>query len=227
MKNRTATQSTIFLLLSNKDKLALRQVSKDNKQLLVDYQDGPYTSKCDFIIGIDGMFYHSKYLDSAWHVYNTTIQSTSNKPAMLYKLADKEYIINSGLGDLFAEGEDLPATGRNYSPLNNKHAWDVNQVWVLAQIHKGRSFELLSLLTPQYIKRQFQPNVYSAFAKEVATAIKANYQISIASICKVQLQPSDPIQAKQLLASDLNLTDSEIQRAVDSVNQAIVRHYKQ
>lgn len=207
-----------FVFFSSKEKLALRETCKTMKQMLKQHQEAPYHNKVEFIIAIDGMFTSEKYLKSAWKVYNTTMLSSSIKPAILYKLLDGKSFQRNGTFTKFADNESLENTGRRYFP--SPHVWDVNQVWMLAQFHQGRSFVLYSELSPQYIKATSKPHNYSALAKEVATAIKAGYTISITQEGLARFKPSND-QVKKLRIVDVTVDHHEIGKSIMMVNDLI------
>lgn len=222
MKSRDPITSRIMFFLSDKDKLALRRVSKWMKDDVKNNQHDLYKNKAEFVLAIADIFYSQKYFEAAWKLYSKTAVSTSFYPAMLYKLKDLTLLFDNGLIQSFSKGEDLFSTGRKYCPV--EHAWDTNQVWVLAQIHKGRAFTMLSELSPQYVMRGNYPGVFSAFAKEVAMAIKAGYEVSINAAHQIQLNPDKYTDAAKFRFDELTPTEQEIKSAVKIIDDSKLEH---
>jgi hypothetical protein len=99
----------------------------------------------------------------------------------------------------------------------------VNQVWVLAQIHIGRPFAIYSELNDSNIMRYKIPNCFSAFAKEIATAIKAEYTIHVADENERIILLNPPIKEKmanQLTIEAINVSDTEIKSNIEKVLNA-------
>lgn len=219
MKNRDISINRILFFLDGKDKFALRKVSTGCQNLLKENQEAPYKNKVEFAIAVSGLFYKKAYFTIAWTNYHFTTTSTSMKPSMLYKIADMQQYRLDGTYQQFLAGEDAEKTGRVYCP-GSLHAMDVNTTWLLANLHHHRSFVIYSELSPAYVKRKDFPSVYSAFAKEVGTAIKAGYTISFTEEGRVQLNPSQHKSTEQLGIKDIIASDTEIQAAIDQVNDA-------
>ena len=72
--------------------------------------------------------------------------------------------------------QNMRQEGRVYTPLT--HHMDVNRAWMLAQIHAGRSFRLLSDLKFYNMNRSKKKNERSAFSQEVSAAFLAGYRFS-------------------------------------------------
>lgn len=220
MNNRDNFTSQLLFFSSDKEKLALRNVRLDWRSSLKKHVIAPYKNKVDFVLGVGGMFYDKEYLERAWSIYHYTTTSKSLKPAILYKLTDMTEFRLDGTMDTFLQGENSRATGRVYGP-GDLHAWDVNQVWVLAQVHHARPFVIYSELNDKNKMRRNQPTVYSAFTKEVSTAIKAGYTISITDNNRIQLNPDSdkPIQ-QQLTIDDIQVNANDNNLAVKKVTDA-------
>jgi len=220
MNNRDNFTSRLLFFSSDTAKLALRNVCLDWRSSLKKHIVAPYKDKVDFVLGVGGMFYDKAHLEVAWRVYHNTTTSKSLKPAMLYKLTDMTRFKIDGTYDAFLQGEYGGITGRVYSP-GDMHAWDVNQVWLLAQLHHARPFVIYSELNDQNKMRRNQPTVYSAFTKEVSTAIKAGYTISITDNNRIQLNSDSdkPIQ-QQLTIDDIQVNAHDNNLAVNNVTDA-------
>jgi len=223
MQNRNPL---LFYLLSDKDKLSIRLVHQSSKKWLATSVSGPYQTKTDFIIAVDGVFMNKASFNQAWHLYHTTSKSTSNKPAMLYKLAEYEHIDCTGVLDAFAQGEDLIRTGRIYNPIY-VHTWNVNRAWVLSRVHKKESAFCIfsSNLDDMVWNSKHNNDTYSAFASEVALIWKVGYRVTTikkvhGNVSIVLLQPTTSHQERcQLNMTDLLLTKDEIVNALDHFEQ--------
>ncbi|OGT65166.1 MAG: hypothetical protein A3J38_01195 [Gammaproteobacteria bacterium RIFCSPHIGHO2_12_FULL_45_9] len=198
--------------LDNHTKLSLRKVSKCAHSALGTSEKPPYTSKVSFTVACAFMFSNAQYYNTAWYLYNKTCSSKSLNPAILYKLRDKTFDKKTK----FECGEFFMNECREYTPWEN-HNWDVNRIWILAQIHKGRSFVLLSELQPDYIFRKFS-YTYSAYAKEISIAIKAGYTISTNPDGFIILTPT--ANSSSCGAEVTDLTGEEVVSALDSVSAA-------
>nr|AIA17656.1 Unknown Function [uncultured bacterium] len=210
--------------LKDEDKLSLRLVNKANYKNLHDHQHGPYKTKTEFIIGIGGIFYDKVYLEKAWYVYHTTVTSTSSLPAIIYKRKDIMFFNITGFIKRFAQNEDLEATGRIYSP-GDRHTWEVNQVWMLAQIHIKRGFAICSNVNLKNVMRYESFDRFSAFAKEIATAIKAGYTIYISDDItdgkKIFLNPpKKDNMANKFTFEAIHVSDDEIKLNIETVHKA-------
>lgn len=236
--NETALYTVLpFILpcLKTEETLLLRQTNKTLHEAIRINQEGTYyKTKAEFTIETMGTFSLSyihkprrhgeaitleskAYFDLAWSLYHQASTSESQHPAMLYKLYDLDVLVSTNVLNKFAAGENLKITARMYCP-NETHAWNVNQVWLLAQIHVRRSFVILSDLTPNYIKRTEDPSAYSAFAREAASLIKIGYSIGLAKDGKhVQLSPP-AIIAKRLTLADITPSDTEIEPSIELIN---------
>jgi hypothetical protein len=126
----------------------------------------------------------------AWDVYKHTVDHSSEQgAAILYKLADLSLHLTESARTELGDGKDLKASGRQYHP--NKHTWRINSAWLLAQMHIGRPFTLVSTLSADYVMRSHptRPNSISALAKEIA-AVSKIYQFSgITSKGFIELTP--------------------------------------
>jgi hypothetical protein len=187
LSESTAIKNIIFSKLTDDDKLALRAVDTTSNQLIKNYVEGPYQTKKSFAVAATGLYRDKKYFTKACQLYDTTIQSKSFKPAALYKMKDWDTLLKNREIYEFADGDNLGETGRVYCP-GDFHIWPVNQSWLAAQFHKGRSFELLSEVNGD-VKLSEQPVKYSSFAKEIAAVIKAGYEITDIRSYHVTLSP--------------------------------------
>jgi hypothetical protein len=210
MRDRHYSASSFYRHLSTEDKKALRSVSKGYREEVKLYQQTPYTTKIDFMLGVSGLFHHQDYFNVAWTIYHHTLTSTSSKPAMLYKAKDIEAMKKRGDFRSFAEGEHARREGRIYSP-GDKHAMSVNLAWLLAQTHIARPFLLYSNFEKENIMREDKPTFLSAFMIEIMVAIKAGYSVDIRlKDQRILLNPSEDKEMKQLALPDLKLTKEDV-----------------
>lgn len=158
----------------------------------------------------------------AWNEYKKTIDSGSMLPAILYKLREKVAITHSATFRDFAAGEDLKDKGRQYAPQNT-HAWDANQAWLLAQIHKGRRFALFSPPSNNNVYRiinhQKHKDDYSAFAREIAAVMKAGYTLFLKPY--VEFRPNPCADLLRVTFDDLTVSDAEVSKAVTDLRKFI------
>lgn len=223
MNNRDYFTSKLLLFVSNDDKLSLKNTSKGWQKSLRRHQEAPYQDRVEFILGVSGLFYDRDHLMKAWEVYHYTATSTSMKPALLYKCSDLDGFKIDGTLQRFLQNEDQQKTGRIYCP-GQLHAWDVNQVWLLAQIHHARPFVLYSELNTKTVMRRNYPTVYSALTKEVSTVVKARYTLSITGENHIQLNPDKEKSAIQASLDDINVNSVDNDSAVKTINDAILCH---
>jgi hypothetical protein len=101
--------------------------------------------------------------------YTVVMQSADRNPAILYKLRDSTAITHTWC-------KALTSPGRIYKPLI--HNWDLNSVWMLAHIHRQSEFMVMSPVTSSNVMRSCEPHRYSAFAREITTAMLAGYQVT-------------------------------------------------
>lgn len=216
MYNRDRCFYTFLSFLNKNDKLALRQVNHNLGKNLANTQESPYISKLDFLLGIgtSNQLYNKHFLNTAWSIYQQTMNSASMKPALIYKMKDLSELEANGIMNQFSDGENIYKEARIYTPFN-MHTWGVNKVWLLAQIHKGRPFTIHSELKDKYIRRELNQNCYSAFAKEIATAMKAGYIIH-----DNILKPFDNDAGKQLTANDIDPSDNETIQSILCVKES-------
>jgi hypothetical protein len=215
-KNATAS---VLAITTRQDNLAASSFSTT----IMPAQFQPYPTQAAFDAANGDYYRLDNAREKAWNVYSAARFSTSDKAAILYKNTD----LHGGrfpqkLIDDLRAGEDLVATGRLYSSAAY-HCWPVNAAWVLAQIHKGREFVMLSDFSGTNAMRTHDQKVYSALTKEVACAFKAGYVISRidykSSTSLVYLSPTAAsVNANQFGIHDLLVTDSECKEAVQKVN---------
>lgn len=209
------------------DLLNVRTVNKEHLNFLKQFS-GPYKNKKRFIMANTGIYFSKTAFDAAWYVYVNTKNSNSFKSAMLYKLQAFIYISDFVL-NIFNQNESLTETQRKYDPPDDDHSWVVNQTWVLAQIHKGRGFSLLSDITEDFVMRKDYPQQYSALVKELAAMFKADYIVSdvVYTNCqhskyRMQFIPSKSYKEMvSLSVEDLNVTDNDCKEAVNFRNKII------
>jgi hypothetical protein len=215
---------------SIEDLLHARGINKTALQMTTRDVSGPYPCKAAFVIA-NPLLYHINHqgqhasLNDAWKQYTTVTTAVSNQPAMLYKVID---VSNQQISDKkllwFRNGDpDLVAAGRQYKP--QEHNWDVNTAWVLAQLHRARGFTLLSNLSGSNIMRTHRAKQcvdYSAFTREVAAAMKANYTITeleyrYNDIIISLTPPTDVAELQRLNINKIIPNDTECQTAVEWV----------
>lgn len=177
---------------SEDELLTLRTVSRNWRDMIARLQPAPYENKKQFVLGVSGQFHvfvpHN--LAHAWANYQYTMQSDSAGPAVLYKLTDLQFGAFTVNRLAFWEQCCRKKTdGLIYVPPKRRHCWAQNQVWVLAQIHRGRSFEIVSNVSRRNLKRQHDKTVISAFAKEATVAMQAGYTITLSQQGNICLLP--------------------------------------
>lgn len=111
---------------------------------------------------------------TAQMVYTVITTSQDSEPAVLHKLREncKERWNANNPG---VSWQDMKRTFRIYLPF--VHNWEVNSYWLLAHIHKGSEFIIISPVTPANIFRKEQKHKYSAFAREIATLMNVGYEV--------------------------------------------------
>lgn len=167
-------QFSLFRCLEDREKLALRATHRAAQAALKANTPIPYQTNADFCIAVSGFFFDQTIWMDAYACYMKTKLSHSVNPAILYKLGEVKMAIREIEAD---QQECLKLSGRQYDP--REHTWRTNQVWMMAQIHKGRSFIVLSDATRQHVYRRTKgkDDEVSAFGREIAIAIKAGYTI--------------------------------------------------
>lgn len=219
-----AALALVASYLEKKDCLLLRCVCRDLKHLLQTVFKGPHLTKTEFTIATSGFFKDKGNHHSAWVVYYMTIRSTSLGPTILYKLKDLLILTLNNSLQRFGGSDYLDFNGQKYNA--DKHAWNINLSWVLAQIHAKRPFVILSDIY-QNSNIFHSSGKFSAFAKEIGAAYKAGYRID--SIEKVfTLDGGDHFEITltsaqnnlhHLTMNDINPTDREIHIAINEMQK--------
>lgn len=220
------TTTVLFSHLKLRDKLTWRGLNRATRDEVKEASKGPYVIKAQFVMAVSCHFRNSKldsrdYLESAWRVYNRTLNSNSKRPAILYKLREKGAAVMHA--ELSGDNEDeCPfTTQRIYGPTI--HTWPVNQVWCLAQIHMGRKFVIFSSTTDENLfhkNHSYQnPRGYSAFAREIAVAVHAGYLVRLNTTDHtVELVPPTNCKLTHVKLHDLNLSERDIFKATTFVH---------
>lgn len=207
--------------LNDDDKLNLRAVNHYFNDLVKTNITAPYTTKKAFTAGTTGLYKDKKYFAKAWELYNNTLSSSSFKPAALYKMKDWEGLFKNGKIRDFADHENLGVTGRIYCP-GDVHVWSVNRSWLLAQFHKGRSFQLLSEVNVD-VKLSDNPLTFSSFAKEITSVLQAGYEITDIDWYDIKLSP---LPAKPLLTIwDVAPKPLDIASRISIFKESYVQHF--
>lgn len=126
--------------------------------------------------------------------------------------------------------EEAKRVGQIYDPLG-KHEWHVNLSWVLGIIHQKRDIVLLTPVTAQNIwRKDTEPKTevelkkmpFSAFAREIAVAIKAGYRIHIRANQPICLSlRENPDNVSEPLPDTSNFTLSMIDPSNEEVLNTI------
>lgn len=183
----------VFFLLDDKTKLSLSQTSKQIRDT-VSKIPGPCRTKTQFYISISGVYNNFSEFNQAWIYYHKIIINGNNLPAVLYKLRDPQTIMlkvniakREGSSANFFSGID----GRLYypGPANGYHTWEINFAWMKANIDLRRSFIILSELTNRNCGHAHNQHQASAFAREIAMALKADYRLELKSNNELVLVP--------------------------------------
>jgi hypothetical protein len=103
--------------------------------------------------------------EDAWEQYQSTVKDSKDS-SVLYKFK----MIKEALTQLNQKYSE----GRIYSP--ERHTWPTNLAWLAGKVHRCESFIVISEPSESNIYRQ-KSHTYSAFAKEITVAMKAQYQI--------------------------------------------------
>lgn len=152
---------------------------------------------------------------SCWdQYYGTYTQSISIHPALIYKLRDKrDGVITKQELLNFKRGEKISAVCRLYRP--RLHSWTQNLCWLLGLVHKKRSFIVFSNINKENIYRINKVTQHSAFAREIASLIKAGYKINLHSgfLDRISLFPET--------GKDYLLDLMQLNMATDKIDEAI------
>lgn len=230
--NTTTILSRILYYADDKTKLAIRRLNKKSRGSVKTFQHGYYQTKAEFMMAATGTFFKKSYFNNAWDVYYSSFISGSQKSIILYKLSERQFLNASGELEKLADHEDMLATGRMYAPIS-KHAWDVNKMWVKAQIELGREAKIYSNFSYKNIYRTNHPSMYSAFMKEIALLIKAGYNVShiepivinSKTVNTITLSPPNP--KKILTMDDLDPTTQDIEeKAIPILVNALLAYKK-
>jgi hypothetical protein len=116
-----------------------------------------------------------------------------------------------------AELKAAKAMGRVYDPVDDKyHNWDVNLRWLLGIIQRSRTVEINTPTSKEYIYREGRGETFSAFAREIATVMKAGYQTEFSEEGQLKLTP--PLHdLSKLTLQDINPTKEETESAIQTV----------
>lgn len=149
------------------------------------------------------------------YMANNPITATITKQE-IERLFDNEFkakIVNAAIDSFFrfSDRSKAGANGGLYDPSSNQtHNWGVNSVWTAALVARKTPIKILSPLLESSgthsANSQFTAGS-SAFALEIAIAIKVGYTISFSSKGEVELLP--PVQPK--LDIPLPARDEQIQ----------------
>ncbi|OGT36919.1 MAG: hypothetical protein A3F11_09070 [Gammaproteobacteria bacterium RIFCSPHIGHO2_12_FULL_37_14] len=233
------SQHPLFLVsnyLNEKDRFSLSQVNRTLRESLRTNQQGPYSKKT-FSIATSQLFNSKENFNTAWVVYYKTAHSTHSGPAIIYKLNELFKLTINDTLTKFGGLAYINATGQCYGP--DKHFWNANLCWVLAQIHVNRPFVILSEIS--------QWNVYhhlplhsshspacSTFAKEIAAAYKAGYRVNCierttqadgSEHFEIMLKSIQP-NLNQLTITDIDPTEQDVQLSIEHIIECD-RQYKQ
>lgn len=204
--------------LSEDDQLAVRAVNKTMRKLMAEWQVAPYSNKKQFVLGVSGLFaqHVAANLSHAWANYQYTIRSGSKSPAILYKLSDNKYKVflkqRQKIWDYSAYHK---LEGLIYVPPKRRHCWAQNQVWILAQIHKQRPFEVLSNISQRNFKRQQDEKTICAFAKEATMLMQAGYVMHVSADANIVLIPPRQLKTEQASLPRLQLTADRMRQHYD------------
>lgn len=205
-------QIAMFTLpyLSEHDQLSLRRTSRHIRDAIRDNQTAPWLTKSQFCKAISGTFTNENRLlkttlTRSWQYYCEIINNNNNEDAILHKLRGDE--INFFYDMKFKS--QMEADGRVYSP-RLFHNWSTNAVWMLANIHKGRAFVIISPLHDKYLHRVYSTASTSAFAREIAAAMQAGYTVSVLNDRYLKLTPPAAGAYLQVKMSDMKLSHADV-----------------
>lgn len=205
-------QIAMFTLpyLSEHDQLSLRRTSRQLRDAIRDNQTAPWLTKSQFCKAVSGTFTNDNHLLKAtltrsWQYYCEIINNDNNEDAILHKLRGDEinffYTVKLK--------SQMTADGRVYSP-RLFHNWSTNAVWMLANIHKGRAFVIISPLHDKYLHRVYSTASTSAFAREIAAAMQAGYTVSVLNDRYLKLTPPAAGAHLKVKMSDMKLSHAEV-----------------
>mgnify|MGYP003574918592 CR=1 FL=1 len=223
MKTREILLHLINFLDEN-DKLNLRQVDKETCETLRTHQRIPYQTTVDFLLAISGLFYKNPSdFYSGWVKYRQVIASPIKNPAILYKLTDPKLARYAFPMCIKEDGLNPLQSGRVYDPSPYKHKFSLNFAWLLANIHLQRDFLIISDLTIEAMKRT-SGSTPSAFSRELASVIKAKYQLTV-TLGEIRLtaSPSSILTPASQLVTDDQETKYIYKTIRKSIDEKTVR----
>ena len=195
--------------LTESDQLRWRSTSRFYRAALQNKQVAPWQTKAQFCMAITGNFNVNKWdwggtLNDSWTYYCKIISDDDNQPALIHKISahDKDNYSTE------SERYRMKSNGRIYDP-GFTHNWAYNAIWMLANIHKGRSFLVISELEERYLIRQSSSSS-SAFAREMAAAMQAKYTPCVLADNLLRLMPPDHTVRSQVKLCDMKLSDAQV-----------------
>lgn len=193
--------------LSEQEQLNWRSTCRVVRDALQERQSAPYQTKAQFAMAITGNFTvdknFSKLLSAAWKCYTNILANDDLQPAILHKLRDGD-ICNLYKMDTQLMLRD---SGRIYD-FALVHCWAFNAVWMLANIHKGRAFTVISAVNESNMTRESRKDA-SAFAKEIAAVVQANYTPEY-SHNSLMLTPYGTAAKSQVKLNHMKLSDAKV-----------------
>ena len=156
---------------------------------------------------------------------------------VFYKLSEKPEFASTDEEYFWSLPGSLSATeartqGCVYDP-EGKHTWEVNLFWLRGLIEKKRLVLLYSRFTVKNIWKSggiprkpetMGQGVFSAYMKEIATALKAGYKISISEGNEIFLRKMD---AEAVDTSRLDPTREEIEGTIKTLIDALFDKIKE
>lgn len=200
------SQIGMFLLpyLSESDQLKWRSTSRFYREALQNMQAAPWRTKAQFCMAVTGNFENHWYmLNQSWKYYCRIIADADQQPAIIHKLRAWDSLSYG----TESERDSMRSSGRLYSP--SIHNWAFNAIWMLANIHKGRSFLVISEMMEEYRRRSFGTSS-SAFAREIAAAMQAKYTPCVLGDNLLRLTPPDENARSQVKLNDMKLSDARV-----------------
>lgn len=161
-----------------------------------------------------------KSIDGAFKIYCLVMNTKNNSPAYLYKLKDAAQI---SWGSPY--WDQMKTQGSVYAP--EVHHWAMNSVWMLAHLHKRNKFHIISQVNQKNLMRSNNKAKYSAFAKELATAMNAGYIVTKVTIrfsrITIVLSPTRSRDgALSLSLKDCAASDESCRKGIELFNASLL-----
>jgi hypothetical protein len=225
----TSNQSAYQYLLSfftKEDMLNFRLTSRKCRDITKLGQKGVYQNKASFVMATTGQFdTEESNIEDSWELYQSIFTADKTHLAYIYKLRPQTGPNTSALETSY----ELKNAGCVYDP--KIHFWEMNLVWLLGNIHSGRSFVICSDVSAEHmlrtdinitnLRKKNATRTYSAFAKEMAAILKSGYVPQRLANGECHLVPPQDIDLSALLLEEIKCTNEEVVSYYDSLRAFI------